>query len=990
MSLSTSFHEKVEGTIAGMRKVLEVWRKPESLESVAHEYGDKYALAELLFGTSVASTAQYLRALGLTEEKEATVRSWVASGDTVTLALRSVEKCAFLREAKRDVLVGSSAHEREFSSLMGTSTTKTTSSVHQTITEFFFGFSYDYQLVVYQGVGGDGCGSVQLCEGERTTEVVTRSRPTPYPEVCVRDPLEHNATFHFQQPAQAVHETRPAVAIDRAADTCRTPSRNPVAAAALAHAASLATFCEKLVAYFQKTFLVQEKRNHDVSVANVTPQQLFTAVLPVMENTAPSGQKRLEGAGENPAAEPNRADGPLLSRQDIEKLLAEETRRLVEKTDSMRKVFPPSDASTLVHADEGKLIVTGSFIRFGCEALKESVAHIEECLRSQLCAAVGKSLSASDFTEYMDYHCRKLYAKRFQPSPFSHNVGGEDGRAQSDPEGVISIVASDDNAQLKEVLCMSRKVFAPAGEDPALPELNMKFALSASADVVMKGSCFVHFYQRSQFSDASPAEYALHARARQFSSFILLLGRIGGNNLFLPEHALVIKNKDDLRIPLLLKTIPSPGEFKKAVQSMSPEQARFSKAYRAMQLEGTLFGLATIQIKPQMEKLLKLPAGSLQKEIKFGQDLLELFTKYSIPADLLGYNSDLEVKAGETEGEVVGTRGPGSVISLSTASSHSVPALTDTATDSAKAAKGSEESPELQQVKASVKRVFEHIKQEKKKELLEAKQARDCEVLHKPEPEPECEPEPEPEPEPSEEEEIPACEDEWMYSLAEPMECAAMPCSAVALDDACGGGGGEAEYKNPPRPGCPVIEAPKPVAAAAKPSKPKGGDENADAEGEVETPASTRDLTDIPTQLEKRIDALKELASCVRPTVVNFPEDAVWEKKCRKGLLSKEEFVFLDYAEREEEKSSAYELLDALTKSGSLSVDSACVHVFVATTHCFDKTLMDTLVKDNVNPIEKAEVTSLTIASVLHEAAPTTLVEADQASRLKDTFLLGC
>ena len=35
------------------------------------------------------------------------------------------------------------------------------------------------------------------------------------------------------------------------------------------------------------------------------------------------------------------------------------------------------------------------------------------------------------------------------------------------------------------------------------------------------------------------------------------------------------------KVPLLLSTIPAPAEFRRAVQSLSPEQMRFAKAYRS-------------------------------------------------------------------------------------------------------------------------------------------------------------------------------------------------------------------------------------------------------------------------------------------------------------------------------------------------------------------------------------------------------------------------
>lgn len=125
-------------------------------------------------------------------------------------------------------------------------------------------------------------------------------------------------------------------------------------------------------------------------------------------------------------------------------------------------------------------------------------------------------------------------------------------------------------------------------------------------------------------------ELSLVARARQFSSFIVLLGSIASADLFLPKYAIIVQNKDDLKIPLNIETIPTPKEFKDAIASLSPEQQRFAKAYRSMQLESTLFGIVVIQVKPQLEKLLNLDNDSLTKEIQLTQDLLTLFQEYQV------------------------------------------------------------------------------------------------------------------------------------------------------------------------------------------------------------------------------------------------------------------------------------------------------------------------------------------------------------------------
>ena len=106
-----------------------------------------------------------------------------------------------------------------------------------------------------------------------------------------------------------------------------------------------------------------------------------------------------------------------------------------------------------------------------------------------------------------------------------------------------------------------------------------------------------------------------------------MVGRITSATAFDPKYAIIVKDKDLLKIPLSMTTIPTPKEFKDAIESLSPEQQRFAKAFRAMQLESTLFGVCVIQIKPQLEKLLNLTPDSLTKEIKLTQDLMELFIK---------------------------------------------------------------------------------------------------------------------------------------------------------------------------------------------------------------------------------------------------------------------------------------------------------------------------------------------------------------------------
>jgi hypothetical protein len=59
--------------------------------------------------------------------------------------------------------------------------------------------------------------------------------------------------------------------------------------------------------------------------------------------------------------------------------------------------------------------------------------------------------------------------------------------------------------------------------------------------------------------------------------------------------------------------------------------------------------------------------------------------------------------------------------------------------------------------------------------------------------------------------------------------------------------------------------------------------------------------------------------------------------------------------------------------------------VLIVVTHCFDRALMETVTRDNVNPIEKVERTQLIIASVVHQQEDVTpLIRDNQLARVKE------
>lgn len=56
----------------------------------------------------------------------------------------------------------------------------------------------------------------------------------------------------------------------------------------------------------------------------------------------------------------------------------------------------------------------------------------------------------------------------------------------------------------------------------------------------------------------------------------------------------------------------------------------------------------------------------------------------------------------------------------------------------------------------------------------------------------------------------------------------------------------------------------------------------------------------------------------------------------------------------------------------------------LAATHCFDQTLIDTVIRENVNPIEKVERSLLIVGTTIHKL-PANVLAPDQRDRFFTT-----
>lgn len=153
-------------------------------------------------------------------------------------------------------------------------------------------------------------------------------------------------------------------------------------------------------------------------------------------------------------------------------------------------------------------------------------------------------------------------------------------------------------------------------------------------------------------------------------------------------------------------------------------------------------------------------------------------------------------------------------------------------------------------------------------------------------------------------------------------------------------------------------------------------DEAVDLGGSLEL-----DLTKLPMELDAKLAEL-DVDAAMRPTKIVIGE--VWTRSSMGALLATApKTSTLRKDDQEAERKRAFDLLDALSRSGSLPIEECSLHVVIAATHCFDQSLMDTVIVQNVNPIEKMERSALIVAELIHGTSAPTLIRRDALERVR-------
>jgi len=818
-------------------------------------------------------------------------------------------------------------------------------------------------------------------------------------------PIELSFTWLLQQIDTSTLSAQ--FKVDLEGEKTKTPRRNEAVSDALVFTKRLIRWCYGIEAYFEMLGMnVLEKHNPalpDPSSSTPSTQRLshvkdqykiFNPILPLMEDAVSEGMdeddsnevdsKHIIGLQTSNTNDDDNAK--LLKSKDMSKLLNEHVRTLDVAVSGVEKTWT---SSGILSSTEATLVLITSQLTALSTQYSQTMDYIESLLETSLIAAIGKSINAKDVATFVQYHEARLLSPK--PLPFSHAIR----RPEHYPVGLLTIESIDGESP-ECIYTHTREVAATS---------SLKVPLNAATVLELTGGQFLHGYMNQRFGN-SHKRHQLVARSRQFSSFILVVGNMIDGSTLDPKDAIIVQNKDELIIPLLLEEMPTAKEFKDAIQALSPEQQRFAKSYRSMQLSSSVFGVCIVQIKPQLETLLGLPADALDKEMKLTQDLMELFVEYQVPSDLLSYNgfdqdaavSDkinnvrenvkgvLDVITAEKEKqlnaeaqrtEMAVEQGFGSAardMSFTSADMdedvdyYRSPLIRARMDEDAQYSMDEDVDYRQERNRASFNRLLQRKSAAPRRAVARSAAPQPMAMM--------------------------ACSARPMAQSAAPrmMARSAAPQSMVLSDcyapelvnykrqESYGREGVDYSARSLSLADDVMEESQEQEEAAA------GGKQSIQVQSTAAQSTSDQgvDFTLIPQALDKSIETSGG-GNALRSTTIKSGSN--WIRNRQANLLTKPKKQGLSVDDIKKEKNKAFDLLDALSRSGSLALAFTELHVIVCLTHAFDKDVMSTVVCDNVNPIEKLEHSTLLLASAVHNLPPRELIgNVNDLQRLEEAL----
>eukprot|EP00550_Attheya_septentrionalis_P012178 CAMPEP_0198303258 /NCGR_PEP_ID=MMETSP1449-20131203/56793_1 /TAXON_ID=420275 /ORGANISM="Attheya septentrionalis, Strain CCMP2084" /LENGTH=1029 /DNA_ID=CAMNT_0044005745 /DNA_START=155 /DNA_END=3244 /DNA_ORIENTATION=- len=1010
------FRSKIDNALKTVKKILDTTRNPTQAASQDHTYDDKFGLAEFLTNVAVAAQTNVLERLGMDDTKLKILRDY-ASEDynrSLTLRFEAKQTCKFLKKDRVD-LEGpdrqeyygdehnsSSSHNLDMwpnDARKGNPLKNTffKSKVVTKVTHYHWRVAVEYSVFAFAGNDPE---QFQLLFQSRKSfqDVVTTDDSEPFPKETAHKPIDLDLMWFMRQfKTDDEDDQLCCFTINRKLRTCLTPRRNVNVEEAMKFFKSSENWSREIVSFFisveisiNQESIVEAPEDESGKLFDIDAGPVFVPVLPLFEK--PSQQKSSDGLPEavhSDASAKSSSLGfsrsPLLSVSDIRAFLQEQCRSLDKVMVNLKQMFPSRSAGNKVASEQEACLVLLSLHSSAlADTYDAGMEYIENMLRSQLVAAIGIEVKPADFDEFMRFHNKKLFRNEFSPEPFCHAVR----LPKQFPVGTIDIEGHyQGESKHQPITTISRRIQGASNSPIFIP-------INASTSVTFTGDRLLHGWVNHQHEGSNNmCQFNLVARARQFSSFLLLVGKMNGADKFDPKDGIILQNKDEVIIPLLLNQLPSGRDFKDTAASLSPEQKRFATSFRGMQLEGSVFGVCVIQLKPQFEALLGLPKDSLMKEIRLTEEILSLFIDYQIPADLLSCNIEesatTKEKVDDVKAHVAHVR---SMIKTTKKVERNESGPVGETDDYSRG--GSVSNKSYSSATAQRKKQAQRLKARQPSHHLPPT-ILEFEV----------------------EEENPAESTSASYKTSkagqshynrmqmDTMTVVSMDESTIFEDitefDAFDSDSVSVISRSsvsrasaPMRSYSPTKRGsikrtpftPRSTASTKKTAK-KPMTINIDKQQKMAdmrgTPSDhgVHDFTSIPRKLDMAFVKF-ETDAVLRPTSIEVGE--TW-RMIRYLSMSEPIMEPVNLESRKSERNKALDLLDALSRSGSLPISAGELHVIVAVTHCFDKSVTEAVIQANVNPIEKLEKSMLIVTACIHNVKPAGLVKG--TSQLESVML---
>ena len=992
------FKASVDEALHSVRRVLDINRSPRLhlAEDVDHKYNDKFKLANLLTNTAIISSTIILERFGLTKE----VLQSIDTSKPTTLRFVASESCHLVKEETVDVPLQSKIETNEDTKVTTeyeeTNTSKSTiKKVVNRVTQQHYKIETEWEISIYTGTDVDNRRVIKNRNGTSFDFIWAKCsfRDPPLPSKHEHDPIDLSLTWLFQQ--IDTEQLKSHFTIDtQNHNKTKTPRRNLQVEESLSFFDSLEQWTRgvhfRFAIFYQRYIFDKHSpamsnpnengNNEDdekslaKNLKRFTSNGIFVPVIPLLDQEIVSvddsveskaileiRDEREDNIDKNEDGEDKEASSPILSFADTTRFLNEQVRTLEETELKIQQQY--SDAETkLISAIEVNLCVICIHSKQLTNRYAESIQYIEFMLEQQLVAAIGKKVNSTDLDKFVKYHNEKMLNP--SPEPFCYTVC----RPDHYPDGILSIEngVSGGMVPKSEPVSTHTRVIKSSIHP-------LKVPLNAATTLELTGKTYLHGWLKHRFQDSTNF-FRLSARARQFSSFVLVVGTMTSNDCMQPKEAIILRNKDEINIPLLLNEIPTATEFKDAIVSLSPEQQRFAKAFRSMQLESSVMGVCIVQIKPQLEKLLNLPQDSLTKEMKLTEDLMQLFVEFQVPSDLMSYDGE-ESNGVSTQDKVANVKDHvNSVLSVIAEQKKEQLAAQTMETDMAM-------EEDLAQTMETDMTMEE--------DLARFSSSRPSSAGG------------------------PAMHGRRLQKQANPMRCAmqaramgykTQPCSIAyaspsmaytsAAQSKCDTNkpfGGEVYIRADGKKVRRVRKSCTDIISSSSSSGVLPGDTGKKMKPTMITGKNdgehhhVMDFTMIPKLLDRTIE-VHDKDGALRLTTVETSKDG-WTRNRQKNLLTKSEKHILTTTDIASEKSKAFDLLDALSRSGSLAISFSELHVVICATHSFEKNVMETVIEDNINPIEKLEMSTLLMASTILDIPVRDLIrKEEECERLAVSF----